>query len=547
MTAPPEPPATVAALFAATADRSPDRPFLHVTEDTARTYALAAGEMSYAAAAAAVARLRALYAAAGYGPGHRVGLMLDNRPSFFLHWFALNGLGAGVVPLSAALRPAELQYLLGHSGLHLGVAAPVHCARLAAAMQRLPVLAPAIAEDAPPPAPRVPPAASEAPRRGTEAALLYTSGTTGPPKGCVLANDYFLRVGAWYAAREGLAALRPGDRLITPLPLTHMNAMAYSAMAMVATAGCLIQLDRFHPRSWWQEVRASGATLMHYLGVMPAMLLAAPPDAAERDHHLRFGFGAGVDPRQHAAFEQRFGVPLLEAWAMTETGAGAVVIADREPRGVGTGCFGRPAPAVEIHIEDETGAPCLPGQAGELLVRAAGPDPRAGFFTAYLHEPEATEAAWAGGWFHTGDLVRADPAGALYFVDRKKNLIRRSGENVSAAEVETVLRRHPAVADVALAAAPDPLRGEEVLACIVPRAPVAAAAAPALALDLVRHALAELSYFKVPGWVAFLDALPLTASQKVARGEMKALAARLLAEGACHDTRALKRRGEEGA
>jgi acyl-CoA synthetase (AMP-forming)/AMP-acid ligase II len=198
---------------------------------------------------------------------------------------------------------------------------------------------------------------------------------------------------------------------------------------------------------------------------------------------------------------------------------------------VGTNCFGRPSSSVEVRILSED---------GELLVRAAGPDPRAGFFTEYLKEPEITEAAWEGGWFHTGDIVRAGADGELYFVDRKKNVIRRSGENISAVEVESVLRRHPQVAEVAVAAVPDAIREEEVLACIVPHAAVVDPAATAAAI--VRAALEDLSYFKVPGWVVFVDALPLTASQKVARGELKALAQSFLASAECVDTRALKRR-----
>jgi acyl-coenzyme A synthetase/AMP-(fatty) acid ligase len=216
---------------------------------------------------------------------------------------------------------------------------------------------------------------------------------------------------------------------------------------------------------------------------------------------------------------------------MTETGAGAVVIANREPRQIGTNCFGRPEPAVELRI--------MPPD-GELLVRAAGPDPRAGFFSGYLKDPEATAAAWEGGWFHTGDIVCADADGYLTFVDRKKNVIRRSGENISAVEVESVLRRHPAVAEVAVAAVADDIRGEEVLACIVPRTSITDRTEAAM--DIVRGALQDLSYFKVPGWVTFVESLPLTASQKVARGELKTLAQRLVKSPGCIDTRGLKRR-----
>jgi acyl-CoA synthetase (AMP-forming)/AMP-acid ligase II len=517
---------TVAAAFAATAVRCPDAPFLHVLPETAAAYGIRSGTLTYAEAATKIEQLRASYAAAGYGAGHRVGLMLENRPAFFLHWLALNGLGTGVVPLSPALRPAELNFLVQHSQILLSVAAPAHAAALRAVAPALPV----IGDDTAPPQ-AAHPCAPQTPDRATECALLYTSGTTGQPKGCVLSNDYFLRAGRWYADIGGLCALHPRDRLLTPLPLNHMNAMAYSSMAMIMTGGCIIQLDRFHPATWWDSVRASGATIVHYLGVMPSMLLGAADSPHDRDHAVRFGFGAGVDRRHHAVFEHRFGLPLLEAWAMTETGAGAVVIANREPRHVGTNCFGRPEPAVQIRILPED---------GELLVRAAGADPRAGFFSEYLKDSAATESAWEGGWFHTGDIVRADADGALYFVDRKKNVIRRSGENISAVEVESVLRRHALVAEVAVAAVADPLREEEVLACIVPRAPIADA--PAAAAAIVQAALQDLSYFKVPGFVVFVDALPLTASQKVARGELKAMAAQWRAQAGCIDTRALKRR-----
>jgi len=517
---------TVAAAFAETAARHRHRPFLLVVPDTARAYGIVPGTITYGDAASDVARLSAAYAVAGYGSGHRVGLMLENRPAFFLHWLALNGLGAGVVPLNSDLRPAELDYVVRHSELVLAVAAAPHLDALRSMASDLPV----IADDAPPP-PASRPALDWAPSRAQECALLYTSGTTGRPKGCVLSNDYYLRAGHWYAAIGGLCELRDEDRLITPLPLTHINAMTYSTMAMIATGGCIVQLDRFHPRTWWSAVRDSHATIVHYLGVMPSMLLNAAPDPRDREHSVRFGFGAGVDRRHHAAFEERFGFPLLEAWAMTETGAGAVVIANREPRHVGTNCFGRPEPAVEVRIMPED---------NELLVRAAGPDPRTGFFSGYLKDPQATDAAWQDGWFHTGDIVREDADGNLIFVDRKKNVIRRSGENISAAEVETVLRRHPAVAEVAVAPVADAIRGEEVFACIVPRTPVTDPAA--IAVDIVQAALQDLSYFKVPGWVAFVESLPLTASQKVARGELKTIAQQLVGRPDCVDTRGLKRR-----
>jgi acyl-coenzyme A synthetase/AMP-(fatty) acid ligase len=276
--------------------------------------------------------------------------------------------------------------------------------------------------------------------------------------------------------------------------------------------------------------------------VMPAMLLADAPSSADREHAVRIGFGAGVDRTLHAPFEARFGFPLLEAWAMTETGSAACVMAHREPRHVGTSCFGRADVAMQWRLVDDAQADVDIGLAGELWVRASGADPRRGFFGGYLKDAEATEEAWAEGWFHTGDIVRADEDGNLYFVDRKKNVIRRSGENISAVEVESVLNQHPLVQACAVAATPDPLRGDEVLACVVTRQPVPAAQRAALARGLVEHTLGQLAYFKAPGYVAFVDALPLTPSQKIQRGELKSMAAQLPAQPHCVDTRALKRR-----
>jgi len=227
---------------------------------------------------------------------------------------------------------------------------------------------------------------------------------------------------------------------------------------------------------------------------------------------------------------------------MTETGAGACVMAHREPRGVGTACFGRQPDFLEIRLIDEEGRDVTVDMPGELLVRSAGGDPRRYFFSGYLKDEAATSEAWAGGWFHTGDLVRRDAQGNFYFVDRKKNVIRRSGENISAVEVESVLNQHPAVQASAVAATPDEVRGDEVLACIVLRDGVKAADQAALAADIVQLALDQLAYYKAPGWVAFVDALPLTPSQKIQRGQLRDMARQLPGNATCVDTRAMKRR-----
>ncbi|RST50614.1 AMP-binding protein [Variovorax sp. MHTC-1] len=536
--------ATVHDLFTATAARTPAAEFLFTESVTARAYGIAAGAIRWGEAAAEVERLRTAYAQAGYGHGHRVGLLLENRPAFLFHWFALNALGVSVVPINAEMRSAELVYLIGHSEIGLAVTLPERAADLRTAAAQAGIAFSTMGpDDEVPPAQVAAPRAGEAIGTGTECGLLYTSGTTGRPKGCMLSNAYFLRAGEWYAALDGVCSMRcDAERVITPLPLNHMNAMAFSTMVVLVAGGCLVQLDRFHPKTWLQSARESGATIAHYLGVMPAMLLAAAPSAADKDHAIRWGFGAGVDRKNHAPFEARFCFPLVEAWAMTETGAAACVMANREPRLVGTSCFGRQQDHVEIRLVDDEGQEVTGDAPGELLVRSAGDDPRRYFFSGYLKDEEATREAWAGGWFHTGDLVRRDATGNFFFVDRKKNVIRRSGENISAVEVESVLNQHPAVKTSAVAATPDAVRGDEVLACIVVREALDASQHAQIAASIVEHALAQLAYYKAPGYVAFVDALPLTASQKIQRGQLRELAQALPGQGHCIDTRAMKKR-----
>ena len=224
---------------------------------------------------------------------------------------------------------------------------------------------------------------------------------------------------------------------------------------------------------------------------------------------------------------------------MTETGSGGVICAFEEPRKTGTSCFGRAEPEVEVRVVDDAGHDVEGDAPGELLVRRAGDNPRYGFFSGYLKNRQATDEVWEGGWFHTGDIVSRDADGSFHFIDRKKNVIRRSGENIAAVEVETILNRHPAIRMTAAAATPDETRGDEVAVVIVLGAGEGSAAK---AEEIVQWALDQMAYYKVPGWVSFVPELPLTATQKILRGKVKDLVADLMARGEFHDTRALKRR-----
>jgi acyl-CoA synthetase (AMP-forming)/AMP-acid ligase II len=520
--------------FAATAKRRPDAPFLLAPASAGLPYAPQGFRIEYGAFKTEVDRLSAEYAAAGYGRGARVALLLENRPVFFLHWLALNALrvsinrstpASGLTNCPSSLssprpicwwRPDRMQVTKG---------AALGRARL-------------IDTDS-----RIPPCQTDVVGQNAEfngeCALLFTSGSTGKPKGCMLSNRYFLQVADWYLAQGGVAELQPDREInLTPLPMFHMNALGCSAVGMMVLGGAVVPLDRFHANRWWQCVADSGATVVHCLGVIPAILLQLPVTEVERQHRVRFAFAPGVDVRHRATFEERYRIPIVEAWAMTETGGAAATTTSREPPGFGARCVGRPSEGMEYRLVDDLGADVAPGKPGELLVRAKGEDTRAGFFSGYLKDEEATQAAWQDGWFHTGDLVFADEDGLMYFFDRKKTIVRRSGENIGVLEVESALYMDTRIGGCAVTPVPDDIRGEEVFAFIVPNAEIDDA--DALAASIVKTCAERLAYHKVPGYIAIVDELPLSSTRKLARGEIKTLAAASVNDKRAIDMRALK-------
>jgi len=281
-------------------------------------------------------------------------------------------------------------------------------------------------------------------------------------------------------------------------------------MGAILTGCCQIQPDRFSPQRWWREVTQTRATIVHYLGVIAPLLLNQPASDIERRHCIRFGIGAGIEPQLHQAFEQRFGFPMLEIWGMTEM---VRVLGDTlEPRQLGTRAFGRAVPGIDVRVVDDADRDVPDGEPGEMLVRHSQQTPRRGCFSGYFKDEAATEAAWRGGWFHTGDVVWRAPNGMLHFVERKKNIIRRSGENIAAAEVEAVLLTHSAVQQAAVMAVKDDLREEEVLACVVLKRAWSHSEA---AMELFQHCNERLAYYKAPGWVHIVASLPTTGTQKI--------------------------------
>ena len=502
-----------------TAAKHGERPAYVVPPMAKRRYHPEGWQATWKETLAAVEEKKKIYERAGIGHGHRVAILFEQRPEFFSHYFALNALGAGIVPINPDYRVDEIRYVVEHSEASLAVCVEHRLPEMHAAAKDIDNRLPVISFDGFPDALPEPvrPAQSDTPGADTEAALIYTSGTTGKPKGCILTNEYFHTFGACYLSLGGRLDFRgEQDRLYNPLPLHHANCLSISTPAMLLNGGCLIFPDRFHASTWWKDLVATRATAVQFQGIIPNILLKLPACPEETQHQVRFALCAGVEPSQHEVFEKRFGFPVVEMWAMTETGR--LISDNHEPRSIHTRAFGRPNPWVEARAVDEQDRDTPVNVPGELVIRHSEATPRKGFFSGYLKNEKATEEEWRNGWFHTGDAVVRDEDGIFYFVDRKKNIIRRSGENIAAAEVEACLTSHDKVKQVAVIAAPDDVREEEVMACIIAKSPqdaVDEAARAALAQELFDWCYERIAYFKAPGWLLFVDSLPLGTSAKV--------------------------------
>mgnify|MGYP002632476537 CR=1 FL=1 len=511
---------TVFEQFFVAAEASPNLPFLCYPASQDRGYLPEGREYSYGEGLETVDRLAGKYESAGYGPGHRVAMLFGNRPDHFWHLLALNKIGASAVPLNPVYLNHELHYGIEFAECALVVAAGSRLNDLREVCLGMDVPVPIVdvdnaLEDLPVPC-RAPGGAPDL-AGDREALIIYTSGTTGRPKGCIISNTSCLAAGESYGTAGGLINFEIGkERLYIPLPTFHMNVSVYTLNTMTRLQNCIVLQDRFRASTWWFDIVSTGTTCVHYMGLIPPLLVKSEKSEYETRHKVKFGQGAGVDPVVREAFENRFGFPLIEAWGMTETSR--AIQNSREPRDPDGRAFGRVRPPLEIRIVDDEDNPLPPEVPGELLVRCQGPDPRHGFFSGYLKQQEETEKAWRNGWFHTGDIVRQRKDGMLYFVDRKKNIIRRSGENIAAAEVEEALIENPNVKSVAVLAVPDEFHDEEIMACIVlmPNAE----ATTEMATSICERAQGRLIRYKLPGWISFVDEIPVTSTQKVQKGSI---------------------------
>jgi carnitine-CoA ligase len=454
---------------------------------------------------------------AGIGRGEHVALMLDNRPELLWAMWGLGKLGAVAVPLNTAAKGDLLEYLVDQSDSVLVCAEDAYAERVhdVAGPAVRGVLGPSEIAGFADLTAADPPEMSEV-QHSDPHLIMYTSGTTGPSKGVVSPHSQGHAVGRQMATLSGY---RPDDVLYTCLPVFHANALWYTIYAALWADACVALSPGFSARRFWDEVRASGATVFNALGAMANIIWQQPESPRDRDHRVRIAMMVPTSRDLAERFDRRYGIRTTSVFAMTENCA-VTVFGPDDP--VAKADSAGRVRDVEVEIVDDDRRPLPVGELGEICIR---PRERGSIMLGYYEMPAATVAATTDLWFHTGDRGRLDADGYLYFADRKKEAIRRRGENISAFEVETVLCRHPAVAEAAAVPVPSELGEDDVMAYVV--------AAPDAAVDhaeLIRFCADHMAYYMVPRYLEVVDALPKTPSEKIEKYKLAVSARERLGE-----------------
>lgn len=326
--------------------------------------------------------------------------------------------------------------------------------------------------------------------------IMYTSGTTGPSKGVIIPNGHFFASSATFIRALGLTQ---DDVLFTPLPLFHGLASRLGVLPALMVGGEVVIAEKFSAGQFWRQAAECGATVGHTIFTLPTILKAQPPSEWDRKHRMRAMYNANSDPD----FEKRFNVRLVEAYGLTETGLTVYTPwPDRRE-----GSCGRPHEDFEVRIVGEDGMPVGVGEAGELVARPRLPSI---MMDGYINKPEETLKAFRDLWFHTGDYAKVDADGYVYFVGRKKERIRRRGENISGFEVERVVGMHPEVSEVAAVAHPAAV-GEDDVRCVIIRSP----GSSLQPVDLMDWLQPRMPHFMMPRYIEFVDDMPRTPSAKI--------------------------------
>ncbi len=516
---------TIGHLLYDRAGKYPDRIFGHITGE----------QLSYGQLAERVNRVANALIDLGVRKGDNVTLMMSNCPEYIYTWFALAKIGAVEAVVNTAFKGETLEYFLNYGGSRVMVLDEdlvERVARVQASLKNLETLVVRKLRSAPPPTgandssgrmaqdtrfkaipfesllsaspaePRV-----DRPRYTDPAAIMYTSGTTGASKGVVWSHNF-----CYVNAANYIRALRltEEDRLFSCLPLFHMNAAFLGVLPTLVLGTSCALVDRFSVSSFWNDIRKHHATVFNFLGSMITLLWNQPEREDDARVPARIALGVPVPPDLEHPFEKRFGLKLVQAFGATETGLVATTPLDEETP---IGSCGKPLPDCEIRIVDDDDDEVGPGVRGEFVFR-----PRQPFtmMSGYYRKPEATVEVTRNLWYHYGDYGRKDEKGFLYFIDRKKDCMRRRGENVSALEVEVVVSRFPGVLESVASGVWSEMGEEDIKISI--RLKDGAKVDP---VDLLRFCEEGLPWFAVPRYVEFRDDFPRTPTGKVAKYQLK--------------------------
>ncbi len=458
----------------------------------------------------------------GLHKGDKLAIMLPNCAEFMALWFACARLGLIEVPVNTSYRGPLLRHLLDHSDARMAVLSEEYVERLqneAVGFCKLEKLVVWSATGAPKTQglgiPAMPfSALNETSGRPPEVpvthrdpvSIMYSSGTTGPSKGILLCHNYF-----WWGGSHGLrnGGLRDTDRLYTCLPLFHANAQLTTAMPALLAGATFVLDDRFSASNFWVRLRELRATSFAYIGGMIPILLKQPPSPEDRAHGVERASGGGAPARHWREFEERFGLKIYEGYGQTEN-----CVALSSPRdATRVGSMGLPNCGYEVQLVDDNDEPVGANTIGELVFRPEHPYI---MMDGYYKNPEATLEQSRNLWFHTGDLMKRDEDGYYYFVDRKKDAIRRRGENISAFEVEMVLNGHPSILESAAIAVPSEVGEDEVMVCVVPKPDQTVDP-----LELIKHCEKLMAYFSVPRFVDIRAELPKTPTHRVEKYRLR--------------------------
>jgi len=493
-------PRTVRAWVDRRAAETPGATYL-IAPETGRT--LAFGELQ-----AASRRLAAFLAQRGARPGERIALLMPNGFQTCRLFIGVMYAGYCVTPVNLLAQPSQLAYVLDHCDARIVFVSPDQVGRLQEAMKDVAraleviVCDPDAAEFIEAAgAETLPPVAAD-----TDALMMYTSGTTGKPKGVVLANRAVI-AGGEYVSRAH--ELTPADRVMAVLPLYHINAQIVTATAPLVHGGSLVLPRKFSASNFWETVAEQRCTWINVVPTIIAYLLnGETPQAKGLDiSSVRFcrSASAPLAPAHHRAFEAKFEIGIIETMGLTETAAPCF----SNPLDPARRKIGSPGQAFgnEAKIIDASGRALPPGRTGEIMVR--GDNVMSGY---YKNPEETAKALQADGWLHTGDLGHMDADGFVFVTGRLKELIIKGGENIAPREIDEALLKHPALLEAAAVGVPDEAYGQEIVACVVTRP------GQSCSVDELReYCRGALGNYKTPKEFRFVDDLPKGPSGKVQR------------------------------